>query len=408
MKQVLTMSQKEIDRVSIVLQINSGQISLEQAVQLLELSARQVYRILRRYKRLGAEGLIHKLRGKPSNRGHGTVLKEKVLSLYSQQYWDYGPTLFSEILLKEHSISIDHETLRKWLLAAGLYSKQRKRKQHRRKRERRKCYGELLQFDGSYHDWFEGRGPAGCLLNCIDDATGRVYLKFVQSENTLDVLLMLREYVEEFGIPRSIYTDRASVYKGEENLSEFGRAMKELGVEVIYAKSPQAKGRVERANRTLQDRLIKALRRNNISTVDDANKYLKEVFIREYNQRFASSLGKENVHRNPAGYDLQNIFCYKTYRQVRNDYTINLAGGYIQLLKGAAPLPKPKQQVMVTQWFDGQRHIYFNNQELNYKQIEEKPKAEIRLRPPVRQDHPFRRMNQRLKSSKSRSFFSPH
>jgi hypothetical protein len=280
----------------------------------------------------------------------------------------------------------------------------RKKRPHRKRRERRSCYGELLQLDGSHHDWFEGRGAECCLLNFVDDATGRVFLKFALSENTQDVLLTMLEYVNNYGIPRSIYTDRASVYYAKGRLTDFGRAMKELKVELIFAKSPQAKGRVERFNRTLQDRLIKALRRKGISNIAEANEYLQDVFIKEFNYRFAINPEMPDVHRSAKGYKLENIFCYKTCRQVRNDYTINLNGGYIQLLRGSSPLPRPKQNVTISKWLNGQIHIYFNEQELSYKLLNEKPGNRGYKIRKVPKDHPWRRLNQRLKEDKRRNY----
>ena len=263
-----------------------------------------------------------------------------------------------------------------------------------------------MQFDSSHHDWFEARGTECCLINCVDDSTGKVYLKFAESENTQDVLLTLWEYVNKYGIPRSIYTDKYSVYKAEGKLTDFGRAMKELNVETIFANSPQAKGRVERVNRTLQDRLVKALRRQGISNIAEANKYLQKSFISEYNSRFAVNLGVPDTHRITTGYDLKNIFCYKTSRQVRNDYTINLAGGYIQLLKGISPLPRPKQIVTICKWLNGEIHIYFNEQEIKFKSLEDKPgKKGYKVRA-VPKDHPWKRLNQKIKDDKQRNYLA--
>jgi hypothetical protein len=404
MKGALTLSTKEIDRLMLISQIEQEKISVLEASGLMELSQRQVYRILKRVKVEGTKGIIHKLRGIKSNRGYPKELKEEIIKIYKKRYSDYGPTLFSEMLEEYHNISMNRETLRNWLRQRSITTSIRKKRPHRRKRERRSCYGELLQFDGSHHDWFESRGVECCLLNGVDDATGRVYLRFASSENTEDVLLTMWEYVNKYGIPRSIYTDRGSVYYAREKLTDFGRAMKQLNVELIIAKSPQAKGRVERFNRTLQDRLIKALRREGISNIAEANKYLQEVFINKFNQRFAVNPELPDVHRLAKGYKLEDIFCYKTYRQVRNDYTINLNGGYIQLLKGTAPLPKPKQNVTICKWLNGQLHIYFNKQELNYKSLKDKPGKKGYKSRKVPKDHPWRKMNQRLKEDRRKNY----
>lgn len=406
MEGILTMNYKEADRLKIISQLESKKITVEESSALMGISARQTYRILKKIKEEGTKGIIHKLRGKKSNRGYPKELKKEVIKIYKQQYSDYGPTLFSEELVKSYKISVNHETVRKWLREESITTSMRKKRPHRKRRERRSCFGELLQFDGSHHDWFEGRGAECCLINCVDDSTGKVYLKFAVSENTQDVLLTLWEYVNKHGIPRSIYTDKFSVYKAEGKLTDFGRAMKELNIETIFANSPQAKGRVERANRTLQDRLAKALRREGISNIVQANEYVQKIFISDYNSKFAVNLEVPDAHRITTGYDLKNIFCYKTSRQVRNDYTINLAGGYIQLLKGSSPLPIPKQNVTICKWLNGEMHIYFNGQEINFTRLENKPgKLGYKIHH-LPKDHPWRRMNQKISDDKQRNFFS--
>jgi len=404
MEGILTMSVKEADRIKIISQVEKRAITIGEAAELLSLSERQLYRIIKKVKEEGSKGVIHKLRGKASNRGYPKKLRKKIIEIYRKQYWDYGPTLFSEMLVKHHSISINDETLRLWLRAEAITTSIRKKRPHRKKRERKSCFGEMVQFDGSPHDWFEGRGPECCLLNCVDDATGTEYIKFGISENTEDAMLTMWEYINKYGIPRSIYTDRGSVYYAEGKLTDFGRAMKELGIEMITARSPQAKGRVERSNKTFQDRLVKALRRKGISTIAEANRYLQKSFIEEYNHKFALNPEARDVHRAADGYKLQEIFCYKTQRQVRNDYTINLSGGYIQLLKGKAPLPRPKQTVTVSKWFNGQIHIYYNDQEINFTRLSGKPeKTGYKIRH-VPKDHPWRKMNEKLQKDKQRTY----
>jgi transposase len=399
MNGVLTMSKKEVDRIMIIKQTEDNKLTVTEASGLLGISERQIYRILNRVRSEGSKGIINKLRGRESNRGFPKELKGKIIQIYRKQYWDYGPSLYTEMLTEYHNISLNRETVRRWLREETITTSLRKKRPHRRKRERRSCYGELVQLDGSYHDWFEGRGAESCLLNFVDDATGRVYLKFAISENTQDVLKSTWEYVKANGIPRSIYVDRASVYYSEGKLTDFGRAMKELGVELIFAKSPQAKGRVERVNRTLQDRLIKALRKEGISNIAEANNFLQKNYIKQYNKRFASEQQPADVHRSVEGYKLQEIFCFKTSRQVRNDYTINLSGGYVQLLQGKAPLPRPKQDVTVSKSFNGELHIFFNEQELNFKELDGKPgKKGYRIIKPAK-DHPWRKMNNRLPGS---------
>jgi transposase len=396
MKGILTMSQKEVDKIKVLSRVESKQISITEASEILQLSERQMYRILSRVKEEGSKGVIHKLRGKKSNRGYPAKLKKKVIEIYRKQYSDYGATLFSEELLKNHSISVNHETIRRWMRENAITTSLRKKRPHRKRRERRNSYGDLLQFDGSHHDWFEGRAPECCLFVCVDDCTGKVYMKFARSENTADAMRTMWEYILKCGIPMSIYIDRHSVYYAENKLTDFTRAMKELGIETIFAKSPQAKGRVENRNKTLQDRLVKTLRQKNISTIAEANKYLAEEFIEEFNKRFSVNPEATDIHRDSGDYELENIFCYKTNRQVRNDYTINLQGGYIQLLKGESPLPKPKQDVTVCKWLNDTLHIFFNKKAINFNQINGKPKKKgYKILTPAK-DHPWRKMNNML------------
>ena len=408
MEGILAMSQKELDRLQIIKQIEKKELRVDEGADLMGISQRQTYRVLKKIREEGSKGIIHKLRGRKSNRGYPKDLRIRVIGLYKAHYNDYGPTLFTEQLIENHKILVDHETIRRWLREQSITTSMRKKRPHRKKRPRRNCFGEMLQFDGSHHDWFEGRGAECCLLNAVDDATGKVYLKFAVSENSQDVLWTLWEYVKKYGIPRSIYTDRYNVYKGEYNLTDFGRAMKELDVMTIYAKSAQGKGRVERVNRTLQDRLIKALRQKGISNIAEANKFLQKSFIEDYNRRFAVNTDVPDIHRQIDGYDLKNIFCYKTSRKVRNDYTINFKSGYIQLLRGKAPLPLPTQVVTICRWLNGEIHIYFNKQEIKFSEITEKPGKKEYIVRPAPKDHPWRKMNEGLKPGKRRSYMAAH
>lgn len=406
--EILTMSQKERDRLKILTRVKQGELTYRLAAESLDVSERQIYRIIHRFKNEGDRGVIHRLRGRPkSNRSYSAELRAHALRLFREQYSDYHPTLLSEVLLDEHQIDVSRQTLSRWLQADGIYSGIRKDRPHRKKRERRETIGDLIQFDGSHHDWFEGRGPECCLLVAIDDASGSVFLRFAQSENTRDVLLTLRRYIERYGIPRQIYTDYGAVYNvprseqrsskttGQVRLTEVGRALKRLGVEHILARSPQAKGRVERSNRTHQDRLIKALRRHQISTISQANRYLEEHYIIDHNNRFALTKGLSNVHRSADTLDFDNIFCFETRRTVYNDYTITLDAQFIQLelspLKGASPLPAPRQSVIVRRWIpDHSLHIFWNEHELPFTPLRARPKARPRQYPGRSPDHPWR------------------
>jgi transposase len=393
MSEILIMSQRERDRLKLVVQVHQGTMTVAEASTTLNLSQRQLYRLLQRYRAEGDRGVIHRLRGRPSNRGYPRELRKKVVSLYWRQYRDYGPTLFSEMLVEYHNIALDHETVRRWLAAAGGANIQRKKRPHRRKRPRRAAIGELVQFDGSHHDWFEGRGPACCLLHAIDDASGHTFLRFVPSENAADVMRTLRLYFERYGLPRAIYTDKSSVFYAHHRLTDVGRALKTLNIELIVAHSPQAKGRVERGNRTHQDRLIKALRREDIATIAQANEFLDGVYLDKHNNLFASCDHLPDVHRPIDGLDLTNILSFQTERRVRNDYTIMLDGRYLQLERGKAPLPPPGHYVTVRRWLDDSLHVISAGHELSFTILRSPPSPKPRTPHKPSPTHPWKLKN---------------
>lgn len=387
------MSSKERERLKVIHRLDEDDhLTVALAAEALRLSERQLYRILKRYRQQGDEGLVHLLRGQPSHNAHAARAKGKALRWYRQRYPDYGPTLFAEMLEDHHALTIAPETLRRWLIADRQWVGNRKQRLHRKRRQRRDAIGSLVQLDGSVHDWFEGRGPLCTLLVIIDDASGRVFLRFVTSENTAEVFIALRLYFEHYGLPLAFYNDYGSVFYGDINPTDYQRAMAALGVEVIFANSPQAKGRVERSNRTHQDRLIKALRRHRIGTITAANRFLEKTYIAAHNHAFARTDNLVDIHRAIEGIDLNNILCFETTRQVHNDYTISLDAKYIQLERGAAALPPPKRDVIVRQWVDGSLHLFWNDQELKYTRLEGKPKRRLPLnRPRPAEDHIWRR-----------------
>lgn len=392
---VLIMSRQERDRLQLVIQLTKGTLGVAECAKTLDLSVRQVYRVLARYRAEGDKGVIHRLRGKPSNHGYDAKLRQRVLTLYWQPcYRDYGPTLFSEALQEEHRIGVNHETVRRWLMAKGGSNVQRKKRPHRRKRPRRAAVGELVQFDGSTHDWFEGRGPVCCLLHAIDDAIGRAHLMFAPSENSADVMRAFWAYARRYGIPRCVYIDRSTIfYTRGGKLTDAARALRDLGVEIIFANSPQAKGRVERGNRTHQDRLIKALRRANISTIADANRFLERSYIDQHNKRFAlSATDLPDIHRPlPEGVDLRNVFCFQTTRCVFNDYTITLEAQFVQLERASdSLLPPPGRHVTVRRWLDNSLHIFWNDHELTFSTLDGRPQRGPVIPQRPAPNHPWR------------------
>ena len=393
------MSQKEIERLKTLTRIKSGELTISNAAESLHISERHMYRILKRYSDGGDVGIIHRSRGRQSNNRLPKTTHDQVIKLYKEKYSDFGPTFFSETLEYEHDIFVSRQTLTRWLREKGLLLSLRKKRPHRKKRPRRETIGSLIQFDGSHHDWFEGRGPACCLLCAVDDASGQIFLQFAESEDTKSVLSFWKKYIELFGIPTQIYTDFHTIYYNEdEHLTQYERALKTLNIEPIYAHSPQAKGRVERGNRTHQDRLIKSLRLKNISTIQDANNYLLDEYNAYHNKRFTITEYLQNIHRPSDGIDLDAIFCFETKRTVYNDYTIMLNSQFIQLLKSDSPLPPPKSKVIVRQYLDNSLHILWNGNELKYEIFNNKPKLKQRVHVPPKPStkHPWRKLNRGL------------
>ncbi|HEY8661265.1 MAG TPA: ISNCY family transposase [Hanamia sp.] len=287
------MSTQEVERLTVIRQVVEKRLKQRQAMQLLRLSKRQVIRLAKAYRRDGPAALVSKQRGQPSNNRHDSSVKIKAKELVQKHYHDFGPTFASEKLEERHKIIVNKETLRQWMIEWELWkAKRHKKVKVHQSRLRRACFGELIQIDGSHHDWLEGRAPKCCLLVFIDDATSRlVGLRFEKSETTVGYFKLAREYMEKHGRPLAFYSDKYGVFRVnlpncEHAETQFGRAMRELGIESICANSPQAKGRVENANGTLQDRLIKEMRLRGISSIEEANAYLPK-FMEDWDRRFA-------------------------------------------------------------------------------------------------------------------------
>jgi transposase len=340
----IIMSGKELRRVHVIRHAMEHKITQVKAGALLGLTPRQVRRLVTRVRREGDAGLVHRGRGKPSNRRIPEKVKTHVLTLYETRYGDFGPTLAAEKLAERHGITLSEETLRRWLRARGVDHFTRRKRPHRAWRARKAHVGELVQLEGSHHDWLEGRGPQGVLMAYIDDASSRVFARFYAYEGTIPAMDSVGRYVTRYGVPLAVYADKHTTYQspaqptveeqlaGVEPTSQFGRALAELGVELIPAHSPQAKGRVERLFKTFQDRLIKELRLAGIATLEAANQFL-EAYLPRYNQRFAVSPAQAaDLHRpRPAGGELDRILCIKTTRCLRNDFTIAHQGQLYQI-----------------------------------------------------------------------------
>src|SRR3989344_1071445 len=378
---IVRMSQSELVRLHLVKEVQAKRLKQLEAAEKLELSTRQVRRILRRLELEGEAGLVHRLRGRGSARSIDERLKAKALELYRRNYYDFGPTFAAEKLFEINRIKISDETLRPWLLAEGLWQKRRKARKHRRWRERKHHFGEMIQMDGSCHAWFADRGPKCVMMGYIDDATGTKYGLFSPYEGTLPALDSLWRYIERYGIPFSIYLDRHSTYKawaeptvdqelrGERALSQFEEATKKLGIKIIHAQSAPAKGRIERSFKTDQDRLVKELRLRDLSTIAEANKFL-ESYWRGHNKRFAIEAVEEaDFHRPlPKDLDLDAILCIRTPHPVRNDFTIVHQGRLYQILSRDVP-----KWVDVEHTVDGRMRITSGQRQLAYKPIDQRP-----------------------------------
>lgn len=379
------MSQRERDRLYFVKALCRGELRQVDAARLLDLSVRQIRRLQRRFEAEGDIGVIHRLRGHPSNIKISTDVKEKALSLIRSQYSDFGPTLASEKLFERDGIEVSRETVRKWMIEAGIWKKRKRKTRHHLWRPRRSCFGELVQIDTSLHDWFEGRGGKAVLINAIDDATSRVWMFFYSTDDTRNNMALLWSYLRRFGRPLAIYVDKASHFKTtrqaslEEDLvglpaqTQIQRALSELDIEHITAHSAQAKGRVERSFETAQDRLIKELRLEGISNIAEANKFLRTTFIPMWNKRFAHPpANPANAHRPRKGFDLAAIFSIQNTRTVQNDYTIQLNGQKYQIQQQSIGPGLRGAKVQIEQRLDETTRIRWRGKYLKKHKIEPK------------------------------------
>jgi transposase len=405
-KDIIMASQRELKRLHVVQKVIEGSLRQTEAAEMLSLSIRQTGRIIIRVKKEGPQGVVHRSRGRESNRKLPQEVKDQVLGLYRQHYAGFGPTLAQEKLFERDGITISDETLRLWLIEAGLWKKKRKGRQHRQWRPRKDRYGEMIQVDGSHHDWFEGRGPACVFMGYIDDATGKVYGRFYEYEGTMPAMDSFRRYIRKNGLPMSLYMDKHTTYKatgkptiedelnGTEPMSEFGRALGDLGVQLIHAHSPQAKGRVERLFGTLQDRLVKEMRLRGISSIAEANEFVKE-YLPIYNRRFGKKAAEaENLHRSVSkGLNLQRILCIKTERTLKNDFTIAHDKKLYQIEEAVKT-----KKLMVEEYTDGSMAIWCKEQKVKFRQIVVKPEKPQEQSPSLgrkkastpAKDHPWR------------------
>lgn len=402
MEERLDMGMKERDRLHSIRNVLEGRITQAEAASILRQSERHVRRLCAKVRKQGDRALVHGLRGRPSNNRHDEdLLGQAISALHDPQWAGFGPTFAQEKLDELCGIKFGVTTVRKLMLRTGIWEARRRGTKHRAWRERRRCVGMLIQLDGSEHDWFEGRGPRCALIIYIDDATSTIlYAKFVKVEDTLTLMRTTRDYLLRRGRPSAFYVDKDSIYtinrqatieedlRDEQPMTQFTRAMAELGIEVILANSPQAKGRVERGFGTHQDRLVKELRLAGISTMEEANKFLQKVYIPKHNRRYAvAPADPVDVHKPLLpGHNLNAILSLQASRQVQNDFTIRYKNRFFQIEPEQPVRICRKADVMVHRRLDGSIHIVFKGKSLKFHPIPGRPVAPrpaCKTRPPV-------------------------
>jgi transposase len=413
------MSARELTRVEVLSRVKAGTLGLGSAARLLGVSYRQAKRLARRYKAEGAKGLKHRHAGRPSNRARAPTERARVLALVQKKYSGaiddrFGPTLAAEHLASEDGITVHHDTLRRWMLAAGLWSRARRRAPHRQRRERKAHFGELVQLDGSFHLWYEDRAPRGCLMNLVDDATGRTLARLGDEETIWAAADVLRRWIEAYGVPLALYTDWKNVYvrlptaaevaTGIVPLTQFGRMCADLDIAIIAASSPQAKGRVERNHGTHQDRLVKKLRRLGIADATAANAFLEGPYLSEHNARFAQRPGSpDDFHRRrPSRSALDTVFQLEETRVLSNDWVIRYAARYFQVTRQSRQVPA-RSTVLVREAVTGAIEIRYRGCLMRWREIPAPlsrsaataaaPRAQASGGPPrvPSADHPWRR-----------------
>lgn len=409
--ETLSMSKKEINQIPVFEDLKKKIIKQKHAAQLLGLSIWQIKRKLKNYRRLGAKSLVHANRGKSGNRCLNPALIKQALSLIENRYPDFAPTFASEKLEEIHGLVINRETLRLKMIGAGLWLSKQKKVKHREWRERKACFGELVQLDGSPHRWLEDRAPVCTLLAFIDDATSQIlYLEFVNGETTEALMKATKAYLEQCGRPLELYVDRGKVFKvnlnnpDDDKITQYRRSLNELDIKVTYARSPQAKGRIERLFGTLQDRLVKELRLAGINTIKEANRFAQTVYLPKHNEKFAvSPRESRNLHRTIEGYQLKEIFTHREERILTNDFTIRYQNHWFQLTPKQTTLVFPGNCITVVKYLDQTIKLKIRRTKLNFQEISKpitkpKPISIKKIRKPwiPAVDHPWRQYQQKV------------
>jgi transposase len=399
----LRMSAKERIRLEAFGRVKRKELTVVEAAALCDLSLRQGRRVWKRFKTESDAGLVHRLRGRTSNRRLPEEVRQRVVKIHQEHYSDFGPTLACEKLQSEHELAISPDTLAALLKERGLWERRRRRGKHRKRRERRSCFGSMVQMDGSHHDWFEGRAPKCVLMVIIDDATSRVYARFYRAETTEAAFDVFRRWIHRHGIPRGVYVDRHGIYRDEdhpEKPTQFGRAMKQLNVELIRAHSPQAKGRVERYNAVFQDRLVKEMRLRKISSIEQANALLENLFLEDLNDRYAVDARKQqDLHRAvDAQIKLDEVLCVSEPRVVGQDWCVRWKNRWLQIDKRHENLRLAGKRVLVKQKADGELIVEHKGERLSCDELSQRPEPRRKKKPAINNrnwkpaaDHPWNR-----------------
>ncbi len=412
-----TMSRKESNQISVFEKLKRKEITQVTAARILHLTSRQVRNKAKRYRERGPRGLAHLRRGRPGNRAWKQEICQEAMMLIKQHYADFGPTFAAEKLAQNHHIITNRETLRRAMIKAGIWTYRMRKSVHRKRRERKPIFGMMIQLDGSPHDWFEGRGPSCTLLVFIDDATSKiVWAEFASAESREGVMKATYGYFKKYGLPVSFYVDYGSVFSvnlynlERDKITQFERAMAELNVEIIHAGSPQAKGRVERSNQTLQDRLIKELRLAGISSMDAANQFLHDYYIEHHNAKFSVVAAQDqNAHRSLDGYNLDRILCVKSRRLLANDFTISYQNRILQIAQKQAIVVRPKDSITVLTLLDESLVLALRETELNFVELDHKPAKPVRpiiysnIYHKPASNHPWRRWAGGVKDQQNKS-----
>jgi len=387
---MLVLSRRDRDRLKVLHEVKQGHLKQREAAEQLKVTDRWVRQLLRRVRREGDRGVVHRLRGRASPRQLGEPRREQILALVKARYHDFGPTLAAEYLQEKEGIAISKETLRQLMIEAGLWRVKRRRAEEVHVwRPRRSCRGELVQWDTSEHDWLEGRGPRLQLVAMIDDASSIAYGRFVEHDTTEENLRVLWGYLERWGRPVEFYTDKDSMFTVNrpapmaadeavpEELTQIGRALRELGIGWTAAHSPQAKGRIERFFGTAQDRLVKGMRQAGVCSLEQAHAYLDETYLPLWNRRFAVvPANSTDAHRRlGAEHDLAAILSQVEERMVTNDYTIRYQGKVYQIVREEIRAGMRGGRVRVERRLDGSLAVRFRGRYLAVQERQPAPPA---------------------------------